>query len=133
MEWRRSADVVNLLLTSATVGTWATYHYLVAQTQACKQNGPHKEIMPKKRKNTPAHEKNYSDYMQLKSCLNTTLGQCQVKFDEFLVVSTAHCNHLLWPCIADHEMCIRQAVASDLQGKDHRSPLFRTSLSPHEA
>jgi hypothetical protein len=40
---------------------------------------------------------------------------------------------IILPCIADHETYIRQAVALDLQGKDHRSPLFQTSLSPREA
>lgn len=37
------------------------------------------------------------------------------------------------PCISDHEMCTQRVAASGLQGKDHKSPLFQTSLSPHEA
>jgi hypothetical protein len=37
------------------------------------------------------------------------------------------------PCISDHEMCTQRVAASGLQGKDHKSPLSQTSLSPHEA
>lgn len=37
------------------------------------------------------------------------------------------------PCISDHEMYIQQVIASDLQDKDRRSPLYQTSLSPREA
>lgn len=98
------------------------------------KRGSHKEEMiPKTRKSVSAQE-NYDGYSATQKCSNAALEQLSwVKSDECLVVSTVHHNHLPLPCIADHEICIRRAVASDLQGKDHRSPLFRTSLSPREA
>lgn len=37
------------------------------------------------------------------------------------------------PCIYDHETYTRQVIASGLQDKDRRNPLFQTSLSRHEA
>jgi hypothetical protein len=37
------------------------------------------------------------------------------------------------PCISDHGMYIQLLIASDLQDKDRRSPLYQISLSPHEA
>jgi hypothetical protein len=37
------------------------------------------------------------------------------------------------PCISNHGRYIQRLIASDLQDKGRRNPLYQTSLSPHEA